>query len=120
MKLCFWRKDPEPAPAENEPLWVEIDRILAAAGVPRLTRKVISLRVDNAVLRQELHSSKMETLRARTEVNMAAPMVHNPRPVRPMSTPIRRKRQQQKWARQKRNQRAKLKLVHPTEDADAS
>jgi hypothetical protein len=126
MKLPwpFKRQDPEPETEplpEDQPLWVLVDNLLAGQ-VPRDQRAYIRVCVENWELRRELKQVRLDELHRLAAANLG--MVHKPlpkpRPVRPLSAPTRRKRQQEKWARQKRNQRQRLKLVHPAKDGNAA
>ena len=89
IKWLLGRRAEEPAPApeifpEDQPLWVEIDGILRAAGVSAAVRELVSLRVDNAVLRRENRELRLQELHRLAEANLAVHKpVHKPRPVRP-------------------------------------
>ena len=120
----FKRRDdqgPEPLP-EDQPLWVLVDNLLAGR-LPRDERAYIRVCVENWELRRENKELRLEELHRRAAVNaaMVHKPVHKPRPVRPMSTQMSTRKRpaalRAKWRQQKANQRAKLKLVHPTKDA---
>jgi len=131
MKLRFWRKDPEPEPEPppwagytptadmvdvmiamewpaTEIVWVtrcvELRRRIAELEVALVEAKRAAASVST---RADRRMDKTDTVSTRMSTKLSTPMSTKKRPV------ARRR----KWREIKRNQRARLKLVHPTKDA---
>jgi hypothetical protein len=118
----FKRKEPEPPPPppEDEPLWLIVDRELAAAGVPRATRRDIAVRVENWELRRAL--KELHTIPRTIMVNPVHKPVQKPRVTKPQE--VTRNRVKRARSPKKRNRanymrdyRARLRVVTRNGDA---
>ena len=122
MKLLFWRKDPEPT-ADPPPPWAGhtptadmINEMIAmewpASEIVWVTRCV--------ELRRRIAELEVALVEAKRMAHVAPAPVSTRMSTKlstPMSTKKRPTARRRKWREIKRNQRAKLKLVHPTKDA---